>query len=53
MSKGAVAAGFATVNPSTGEAIEEFEYFTPASTLAATQRSTSQCNLGPPTRPLK
>src|SRR5215813_8731396 len=32
MSKAAFAAGFATVNPSTGEEIEEFSYFTPPQT---------------------
>jgi acyl-CoA reductase-like NAD-dependent aldehyde dehydrogenase len=32
MSKAAIAAGFATVNPSTGEEIETFSYFTPAQT---------------------
>ena len=39
MSKAVIAAGFATVNPSTGEEIEAFSYFTPAQTEKVVARA--------------
>ena len=39
MSKAAIAAGFATVNPSTGEEIERFSCFTPVQTEEVVARA--------------